>query len=188
MPLDEKRMIGIKHSDDSITILIGNSAQSILAHVDIAQHLKDYVLLYAIIELHRNLYQRIIYQPYVLPFGQVHCGCCRWSYPYSSARATLSSTIYNFKAYFMISDSSILPSIPSHLSGMIDWQNTPYDGNSSSFIIQPGWTSIWCGLWPRYDLGMMTRLQYAQWDTPMPNRHIDNIECKRFLVAIYWIN
>jgi hypothetical protein len=32
---------------------------------------------------------------------------------------------------------------------------------------------------------MMFRLQYAKWDTPMSNRHIDNIESKQFLVAIY---
>jgi hypothetical protein len=169
--------------DDLNTILIGNNTQSILAQVDIAQHLKDCLLMGALIELHRNVCQHSIYRPYVLPFGQVHCGCCRWSYPYSSARATLASPIHDFGAYFMISDSSIQPSIPPPLIRLIDWQNTPYDGSSSSFIIQPGWTSIWCGVWPRDDSGMMARLQYAQWDTPI--RHIDNIECKQFLVAIY---
>jgi hypothetical protein len=186
MPMDKKMKMGsILDYDDSNAILIGKSAQSILAQVDIAQHLRDYILLDALIELHRNDYQHLIYLPYVLPFGQVHCGCCRWNHPYSSARATLASPIHHFKAYFMTSDSSIRPSIPTHLIRMINWQNNPYDGNSSSFSIQPGWTSIWCGVRTRYESGMMFRLRYAQWDNPMSNRHIDDVQCKQFLVAIY---
>jgi hypothetical protein len=140
--MDKKAKIDIiLNDDDSNTLLIGNSAQSILAQVDIAQHLKDYVLLWAIIELQKSQYQSHIYLPYVLPFEQVHCGCCRWNYPYSSARATLASPIHDYKAYFMISDSSITPFILPHLIRRIDWQNNPFDGCSSSFIIQPGWTS-----------------------------------------------
>jgi hypothetical protein len=184
--MDKKIKIGrIPDYDNSNTILIGNSAQAILAQVDIAQHLRDYILRGALIELHRRDYQHFISQPYVLPFGQVHCHCCRWSYPYSSARAALASPIHEYEAYFMISDSSIPLSISPHLIRRLDWQNTLYDGNSSSFIIQPGWTSISCGVWSRWESGVMLRLQYAQWDTPMSNRHIDHIECKQFLVAMY---
>jgi hypothetical protein len=186
MPVDEKTKIGIiLDHDDSNTILIGNNAQSILAQVDMVQHLKNDILLRAMIELYKNHYQQAITLPYVLPYDQVHCGCCRWSGPYSSARATLASPRHDFEAYFMISDSSILPSTPTHLIRLINWQNTPYNGNSSSFIIEPGWTSIWCGVWPRYESGIMFRVQFAQWYTLMPNRHIDHIECEQFLVAIH---
>jgi hypothetical protein len=120
MPMNEKMKIYNIPDYDLKTIFIGNSAQSILAQVDIAQDLKDYVLLGALMELYRHDYQHFIYLPYVLPFGQVHCGCCTWSYPYSSARATLALPTHHFKAYFMISDSSIKPSIPTHLTRVID--------------------------------------------------------------------
>ena len=105
----------IPHHDDSETILVGNNAQSLLAQVDIAQHLRDYILLSAVGELYRTHYRQRLNLPYVLPFGQVHCGCCRWSYPYSSARATQASPIHDFEAYFMISDSYTLPPIPPSL-------------------------------------------------------------------------
>jgi hypothetical protein len=178
----------IPHHDDSNTILVGNNAQSVLARVDIAQHIKDDVLLCSVLKLYTDHYQQFINLPYLLPFRQVHCGCCKWSLddPYSSVRVAVVSPTHDFRAYFMISDSPIPPAVPAHLYRSINWQNTPYDGIGSAFIIHPGWTSIWCGVWPRYVSALMFRPEYTQWNTLLATRHIDNIECKQLLVNMYY--
>jgi hypothetical protein len=172
--------------DTSWTKLAGSNAQSVLGQPEIAQDLKNYIL-------ECILFQSCIYYiyqqqhkclPSLLPFGQVHCGCCRWSYPNSSARVTLASPTYDFESYFITSDSSIPPIVPPHVVGLMDWQDWQDSlcaRSSSVFAIQPGFSSIWCGVWTTVP-PLMHTLPYVQGYTPLG--HINYVECEQFPGAI----
>jgi hypothetical protein len=68
-------------------LFAGVSIQSVLASSDDAQDIKDGKAF--LTQVYESRQQ--ITLPYPLPFGQAHCVCCKWSYPFSSSCAILPS-------------------------------------------------------------------------------------------------
>jgi hypothetical protein len=166
----------IPHTDRPFT---GNNVQSVLASVNDAQDTKNRLLHDIFFETYTDRQQIVL--PYLLPFKQAHCRCCRWSYPLSSARAILPPYTTDLVTRFTTAGSHSQPRaatadiryfrVHGHHAGPL---------GSSVFTIRPGRTSIWCGLKGGEDSIL---LQYLQFLIP-PSRHTDYIQCKPAHVII----
>jgi hypothetical protein len=146
---------------------IGGSIRSVLALVD-DQEVKDHLLWDAIYQIYQAA--QCIFLPYPLPFGQAHCLCCKWSHPFSSARALLLPPCRTlFTTYITIGDR------PTRS----DMRYLLFDNNTgplqcSVFTIQPGWKSIYCGLDTGYDSSVLQSMLFLT----LPSRHTNYVECK----------
>jgi hypothetical protein len=181
MPLDAPVETGTIPHDDSSVALAGRSTQSVLSQADVAQGFKDDILLHVLLQSHLDRWQKPINLPYFRPFNQVHC---TWRCPGSSARAIPVSPIRDFATYSMISNSSVVPDIPPYVIEVIHLENGSCNGSSSVFTIQPGKTSIWCGVWPDSRLMLMFSLLYMRGYTALFDGHLGHVECKLFPVAM----
>jgi hypothetical protein len=154
---------------------IGGSIESVLALVD-DQDVKDHLLLDV---FHQTYWagQHIVL-PYPLPFGQAHCLCCKWSYPFSSARAVLPSRRTTFTTYITIGDRPA-PSDMRYFRVDNDWHPTG-PVRSSVFTIQPGWNSIYCGLFTGDDSRVLQSMLFLT----LPSRHTNYVQCKPTLLII----
>jgi hypothetical protein len=136
----------------------------------------DWLLWDAISEIYEATQPVVL--PYLFPFGQAHCLCCKWGYPHSSARAVLPSFRTTFTTYFTTGDSIADSDLRYFVSGN-DWHPISLL-KSSVFTIQPGWKSIWCSLITEYDSRL---LQYMLFLNP-PSRHTNYVQCKQALLII----
>jgi hypothetical protein len=155
---------------------IGSGIQSVLALADDQDVELDHLLLEAIDQIYWAT--QLIVLPYPLPFGQAHCLCCNWSYPFSSARAILPSCRAIFTTCITIGDNAA-PSDMRYFLIDNDWRPTG-PVRSSVFTIRPGWNSIYCGLFT--DHGSIV-LQSMLFPT-LPSRHTNHVQCKPTLLII----
>jgi hypothetical protein len=154
---------------------IGGGIQSVLALVD-DQDVRDHLLLDAIDQMYWAT--ELIVLPYPLSFGQAHCLCCKWSYPFSSARAVLPSCIATFTTCITGGDR-VAPSDMRYFLIDNDWHPTG-PVRSSVFTIQPGWKSIYCGLFTSDDSRVLQSMLFLT----LPSRHTNYIQCKPTLLII----
>jgi hypothetical protein len=155
------------------------SIQSVLALVD-DQDVKDHLLWHTSYQIYQAA--QFIFLPYPLPFGQAHCLCCKWSYPFSSARAVLPSCRTTFTTYITIGDRPA-PSDMRYLLVDNNWHPTG-PVRSSMFTIRPGWNSIYCGL----STGDDSRVLQSMLFLTLPSRHTNYVQCKPTLLisSVYW--
>jgi hypothetical protein len=154
---------------------IGGSIESVLALVD-DQDVKDHLLWNAISQIYQAA--QPIFLPYPLPFGQAHCLCCKWSYPFSSARAVLPSCRTTIMTCITIGDRPASSDMRYFLVDN-DWHPTgPL--RSSVFTIRPGWNSIYCGLTTNYDSSVLQSMLFLT----LHSRHTNYVQCKPTLLII----
>jgi hypothetical protein len=153
---------------------IGGGIHSVLALVD-DQDVKDRLLLDAIIQIYQAAQHIVL--PYPLPFGQAHCLCCKWSYPFSSARAVLPSCRTPFTTCITIGDRPA-PSDIRYFLVDNDWHPTG-PVRSSVFTIRPGWNSMYCGL-STEDSRVLQSMLFLT----LPSRHTNYVQCKPTLLII----
>jgi hypothetical protein len=153
---------------------IGSGIQSVLALVD-DQDVKDHLLWSAIDQIYKAAQSIVL--PYPLPFSQAHCLCCKWSYPFSSARAVLPSRRTTFATWITIGDRAA-PSDVQYFLVDNDWHPTG-PVRSSVFTIRPGWNLIYCGL----SIDDSRVLQSMLFLT-LPSRHTNYVQCKPTLLII----
>jgi hypothetical protein len=154
---------------------IGCSIRSVLALLD-DQDVRVHLLWDALCQIYRAT--QAIVLPYPLPFGQAHCLCCKWSYPFSSARAVLPSRITTFTTCITIGDRAT-PSDMRYFLIADDWHSTG-PVRSSVFTIQPGWKSIYCGLSTNNDSRVLRSMLFLT----LPSRHTNYVQCKPTLLII----
>jgi hypothetical protein len=154
---------------------IGGRIQSVLALVD-DQDVKDHLLLNAIYLIYRAAQSIVL--PYPLPFGQAHCLCCKWSYPFSSARAVLPSCRTIFVTCITIGDRAA-PSDMRYFLVDNDWHPTG-PVRSSVFTIRPGWNSMYCGVYT----DDFSRVLQSMLFLTLPSRHPNYVQCKPTLLII----
>jgi hypothetical protein len=171
MVLTEKKEGVLPYYD---RLFAGISIQSVLASANDAQDIKNALIHRILNEVYYNRQQ--ITLPYPLPFGQAHCVCCRWSYPFSSACAVLpscSTHLTYFTSRGPYNQLGLAASETAYID--IDYAKHPTGPlRSSVFTIQPGWKPIWCGLQAGHDSRL---LQYMQFFGPR-SEHTDYIQCK----------
>jgi hypothetical protein len=154
---------------------IGSNIQSVLALVD-DQDVKDQLLWHAIYQIYRAI--QLIVLPYPLSFGQAHCLCCKWSYPFSSARAVLPSCRTTFMTCITIGDRAA-PSDMRYFRVDNDWHPTG-PVRSSVFTIRPGWNSIYCGLSTGGDSKVLRSMLFLT----LLSRHTNYVQCKPTLLIL----
>jgi hypothetical protein len=154
---------------------IGGNIQSVLALVD-DQGVRDHILLDAL----NCIYQVTpsIVLPCSLPFSQSHCLCCKWSSPFSSARAALPSCRTPFMTCITIGDRAA-PSDMRYFLVNNNWHPTG-PVRSSVFTIRPGWNSIYCGLSTSNDSRVLQSMLFLT----LPSRHTNYVQCKPTLLTI----
>jgi hypothetical protein len=154
---------------------VGGSIQSVLAFVD-DQDVKDHLLLDVFYQIYRAVQPIVL--PYPLPFGQAHCLCCDWIYPFSSARAVLPSCRTIFMTCITIGDR-VAPDT-RYLLVDNDWHPTSGPVRSSVFTIQPGWNSMYCGMCTND----CSRALQSMLFLTLPSRHTTYVQCKPILLII----
>jgi hypothetical protein len=161
-------------------LLIGSNIQAVLlASANNAHESKDH-LLDIVCEIYDA--RQLVVKPYPLPFCQAHCACCRWSYPVSSAHAILHPCSTRFEAYFKVSDSYDPPLYAASEVTTVFLSGQPTRPlGSRVFTVQPGQTSLWCGLKAIYDSRV---LQYMLFLAPQSDGHTDYIQCKPPLAIV----
>jgi hypothetical protein len=153
---------------------IGCSIRSVLALLD-DQDVRDHLLWVALCQIYWAA--QAIVLPYPLPFGQAHCLCCKWSYPFSSAHAVLLSCRTTFMTYITVGDRAA-PSDMRYFRVDNDWHPTR-PVRSSVFTIRPGWNSIYCGLFTDGLIALKSILFFT-----LPSRHTNYVQCKPTLLII----
>jgi hypothetical protein len=154
---------------------IGGSIPSVLALVD-DQEVKDHLLWNAIYQIYMATQPMVL--PYPLPFSQAHCPCCKWSYPFSSARAALPSCRTTFVTYITIGDRPA-PSDMRHFLVDNDWRPNG-SVRSSVFTIRPGRNSMYCGVHTDDCLRVLQSMLFLT----LPSRHANYVQCKPTLLIL----
>jgi hypothetical protein len=153
---------------------IGSNIQSVLVLVD-DQEVKDRLLWDVIYEIYWAA--QLLVLPYPLPFSQAHCLCCKWSYPFSSARAVLLSCRTAFMTCITIGDRAA-PSDMRYFLVDNDWHPTG-PVRTSVFTVRPGWNSMYCGL-----SAEDSRVLWSMLFLTLPSRHTNYVQCKPTLLVI----
>jgi hypothetical protein len=154
---------------------IGGSIESVLALVD-DQDVRDRLLWNAIYQIYWAA--QLIALLYPLHFGQAHCLCCKWSYPFSSSRAVLASCRTTFTTYITIGDRPA----PSEMRYFLVDNNWHPTGpvRSSVFTIRPGWNSRYCGMY----MNDCSRVLQSMLFLTLPSRHTNYVQRKPTLLII----